>query len=537
MTKTRGALIGLLIVALVAAWTAVTVWRFPALPTPVATGPGPVPVSPSIAPPTSSPRPTWPGYTSPDRQSGITSDAKPAGFVDPPPGNGLQRYADQRVTWTTCGDQECAKVIVPLNWDEPDGQAITLEMLRVKSRQGGLGPLFVNPGGPGGSAQNYAADFKADTYPGYDIVGLDPRGSGGSTPVVCGTTAQTDAYFAVDNSPDDEDEYARFVTANREFAKLCREHSGALLDHISTIDNARDMDLVRQLLGAPKLNFLGVSYGTYIGAVYAEFFPDHVGRLVLDAAVNITDNQSVIQAQGFDLTFNKFVSWCAAQADCPFGTRDDEVKATIIDFVNRLDAKPLKVGKRVLTQTLASMGIAAFLYGDEGLYPRLRDVISAATRGDGSALLSASDALTGRGSNGEYESITFAFPGIGCLDSSDKGLAEARQRWQGDREKAPIYGFWFGPSVTCEVWTAKPVPPYKLIGKGAAPIMVVGSTGDSATPYQQAVEMAAQLDSGFLVTYDGVGHGAVSSDNACIRKAVNEYLLSGTVPAKGLVCK
>lgn len=553
MSKGRAALVGVLVVALLIGWAAVVVRPLLSrigeatpptqAPSPGANGssagqasPGTEPSSAGQASPDA--RPTWPGYASPDRQTAITSDAKPAGFADPPPGSGIQRYLNQQLVWKECGNKhQCADVLVPLDWSRPDGQAITLSMLKVASKVGGFGPLFLNPGGPGGSAKDYADRYISDTYPGYDIVGLDPRGSGDSTSVVCGTTEQTDTYFETDNSPDDDAEYAAYVAAAQEFARQCRQASGPLLDHVTTIDHARDLDFVRQLLGASKLNYLGVSYGTYIGSVYAEFFPNNVGRLVLDSAVNITDDDSVIQAQGFDLTFGKFVSWCVGKGGCPFGATEEAARNAIVDFVNGLDAKPIKSGKRTLTQTLAATGIAVFLYGDEAGYPYLRDTIKAAMDGKPQRMIAAADALNARNAKGSYDSMAFAFPGIACADHADKGLAEARARWASDRAKAPIFGFWFGPSVGCEVWTAKPAPQYKLVGKGAAPIVVVGSTGDSATPYQQAVAMAKQLDSAVLVTYDGVGHGAVSSGNSCITTAVTDYLVKGTVPADGLTCK
>lgn len=258
---------------------------------------------------------TWTKLDSPDRpaagSAATASKATPEGFVAPPPGQGKQRYAAQTIAWADCPEQrgvECASVIVPLDWDEPDGQAITLAMARKRGSGDHVGTLFVNPGGPGGSGRSMAASFDLSPYPGHDVIGWDPRGSGGSTPVVCGDQAQTDAYNAADPTPANAGQLNALKAASQAFAEQCRASSGVLLDHISTIDTARDLDYLRWLVSDEKLTFLGISYGTFIGATYAELYPQRVGRMVLDSAVNITDNQTVIQAMGFDASLADFAA-------------------------------------------------------------------------------------------------------------------------------------------------------------------------------------------------------------------------------------
>lgn len=504
----------------------------PPTPSVVAETPGVAAETPGVVDPSA--HPTWPAGTSPDRQTGVASSAPREDFTEPPPGVGLQRYLHQQVAWQRCGKRECATVLAPLDWDNPDGEAITLSMLRVRSAAPTRGPLFVNPGGPGLGGKRFAASIPADVFRGYDIIGWDPRGTGDSTPVRCATKEQTEAYNQLDGSPDDEPEYQELLEASKEFARLCREHSGRLLDHISTLDTARDLDLLRALLGADKLAYLGMSYGTYLGAVYAEFFPDRVGRMILDSAVDITGNQRPF-AEGFEVAFDAFLGWCVRQNPCPFGETFNQARDTIAAFVDELDAVPQRVGDRTLTQSLAVLGIQRFLYGDRQSYLRLRQALQSAMAGDGAMLLSASDWLAGRYDNGSYDTVAYASPAILCLDRADVGLERAKEQWVQAQRSAPLFGRWLGPDTGCEVWTAAPVPQYRLVGAGAPPIMVVGVRTDPATPYRQAVAMAGQLESGFLVTLEGTGHGAVLAGNQCILGVARDYLLHGKW-SENMVC-
>lgn len=474
-------------------------------------------------------------HASPDRTS-YTSSAKPKGFVDPPPGSGMTRYLSQSVTWKGCDEFECAKVIVPLDWNQPDGQAITLALKRSSAASGhAQGTLFINPGGPGASGTDFVTWFPSGAFDNYDVIGWDPRGSGDSTPVVCGTPKQTDAYLDVDASPDTTAEWSALKTSQLDFAKQCRDGSGSLLDHISTIDNVRDLDYLRYLVGDQKLTYLGVSYGTFIGAVYAELYPKRVARMVLDSAVNITDDNSVIQAQGFDLAFKNFATWCAAKK-CDLGDSASAVEKRLTTWLDQLDAKPLKVGSRLLTQTGAAGGVASFLYSGAEAYDKLLSAISNGLKGDGEELLKGADSMNGRQDNGTYDSMAYAFPGIGCKDSADDGWAKDVALWPADEKKAPLFGKYFGPPITCDLWSARPADQLDITAKAAAPIVVLGATGDPATPYQQAVSMSKQLDSGVLVTWKGAGHSAFFLGNECVKGAVLQYVNNGVVPKNNTVC-
>lgn len=473
-----------------------------------------------------------------DRPRLPASKARPDGFTDAPAGEGMTGYTKQAVDWQTCAEKyECASIVAPLDYANPSAQAITLALARKPAtKTPKLGTLFINPGGPGASGRNMVAYFASKGLEQYDIVGWDPRGTNGSTPVSCFDDAATDAYNQLDSSPDDAAETQALIVGTYEFAKSCWERSGDLLNHISTIDTVRDLDLMRSLVGDDKLSYLGYSYGTQIGAVYADLFPQRVGRLVLDAAVDITDDDSVIQAMGFDLALGNFASWCARQ-NCSLGTSKDAVLKTTTDFLDRLDAQPLQVDDRTLTQTLAAAGIAAYMYGGIPAWKVLAQDLRAAIDGDGARLLKSSDGLNDRDQDGSYGSLYYSFPAIGCADSKDSGVLEAEQRWVEDQKKAPIYGKYFGPGYTCALWPVRSAPQFKPTGSGAAPIVVVGATGDPATPYQNAVTMAKQLTSGVLLTYEGEGHGTFGGKSSCIDNAVIAYLTQGTVPADGTRCR
>lgn len=473
-----------------------------------------------------------------DRQLDYEPTGEPAvEFLDPL--GGLDAYATQELAWASCdeGAATCATMLVPLDWENPEGSAIEIAVRRYAGADGRLGPLFVNPGGPGFGGQLFAGFLSGAGWDRYDIVGWDPRGTGESTAVVCGSTPQTDAVFDLDQSPDDETEDFALRDGYREFAQQCRDASGPLLDHLTTIDNARDLDLLRHLLGAPKLNYVGVSYGTFVGSVYAQLFPHSVGRLVLDAAVDITDNDDAPpQVAGFELALTNWASWCSDADDCVLDGSPEEITGQLGDWFQQLDAAPLPVGDRQLTQTYAAVGIAAYLYEDEQAYPYLSQAIEAAMTGrDGSALLEAADSLNGRIAGG-YDTSAFAFPATLCVDFYDEGADSVPELWRESFALAPTMGPNMGMTYVCELWTADSAPALHITAEGAPPILVVGTTGDSATPFEHAQTMAEQLESGRLLTLDGAGHGAISSDNECLREAIDDYLLEGIVPADGTVC-
>ena len=266
---------------------------------------------------------------------------RPEGFTRPPPGRGLTRYERQRLDWQGCGHGFfCSTMLVPLDYAKPDGTAITLMVAKRPAKSDeALGSLIINPGGPGGSGVGYVGYFDAAGLADYDIVGWDPRGVGRSTPVNCWGQADLDQYFAMDSSPDDAAELQARIDEQTDFGRSCLDRSGALLEHISTMDTVRDLDLLRGLVGDAKLNYFGASYGTRIGALYAEMYPQRVGRMILDGAVDVNTTSKITQVDGFERALHHFAQWCA-EDNCRMGSQQDDVIHVIKDFLDRLDQQP-----------------------------------------------------------------------------------------------------------------------------------------------------------------------------------------------------
>jgi pimeloyl-ACP methyl ester carboxylesterase len=466
-------------------------------------------------------------------------DVQPEGFAEPPPGSGLERYEGQELNWKSCGDDiSCARMLVPLDYGNPDGTAITL-MVAKRAATGSkrLGSLFINPGGPGGSGVWYVGYFNRAGLENYDIVGWDPRGVGHSTPVSCYGRDDLDHYFSMDNSPDDAAELQARVDEQIEFGQSCLKKSGVLLEHVSTMDTVRDLDLLRHLVGDNKINYFGSSYGTKIGALYAEMYPQRVGRMVLDGAVNINSKSKVSQVQGFERALNHFATWCA-NAKCQLGSGRGEVLSTIKEFLVRLDQEPMPVsGGRTLSQQQGVEAVFFSMYGGTSSWPTLRDALVAAIFDkDASGLLRLADASDRRDRDGSYGQLNYAFPAIRCLDSQDNSVRAAQHRLDEDSRSAPVLGPLNGPDLSCPLWPVKSAPKQPVVdAAGAPPILVIGTTGDPATPYEYAKSMARELRSAVLVTYDGEGHLAYGQ-SSCVRVIVVAYLVRDHVPRDGTRC-
>jgi pimeloyl-ACP methyl ester carboxylesterase len=428
-------------------------------------------------------------------------------------------------------------VSAPLDWSAPDGRALTLVAGRIKATASPrLGSLFINPGGPGGSGLGLLAGFPTEGLEHWDLVSWDPRGVGRSTPVRCSSDAALDRLFALDGSPDDDAEASALNTAVEGFGRDCLAGSGVLLEHISTADTVRDLDLLRGLVGDARLHYLGFSYGTQIGAQYADTFPEHTSAMVLDGAVDLGDDSRVDQIQGFERALGHFAAWCATQR-CALGGDRTAVLATVKRLLAGLDARPLPgSGGRQLTQQLGVSGVVTPLYAGTDGWPALRTALEEATRGQGARLLELADSGNERGHDGRYGSVATAFPAIRCRDSQAESVAAADRRAATLVPRAPVLGPFNGADVYCPLW---PVPPAPATGRlhrvGDRPVVVVGTTGDPATPYEYAVDMAHELDSAVLVTHEGEGHTAYGS-SACVQRLVQAYFNSDRVPTNGVRC-
>ncbi|MGW1431865.1 alpha/beta hydrolase [Streptomyces sp. NPDC002431] len=484
------------------------------------------------------------GSAQPSGASSVSAPAVPAG---------LTSYYAQRLKWRDCGVEgfQCATMKAPLDYAEPDGGDIDLAVSRKAATGPGkrIGSLLVNPGGPGGSAVEYLQDYAGIGYPEqvrarYDMVAVDPRGVARSAPVVCLTGPQMDRFTQVDQTPDDAAEVTALNEAYRQFAQGCAKRSGKVLPHVSTVDAARDMDMLRALLGDERLNYVGASYGTFLGATYADLFPARVGRLVLDGAMDPSLDAAELnrdQTAGFETAFQAFAADCVKNADCPLGTASAaDAAARLKRLFAELDAHPIGTGDtRELTESLATTGVIAAMY-DESAWPQLREAVAAAQDGDGSGLLALSDSYYERRPSGSYANLMFANAAVNCLDQPPAFTdARAATRSVPDFEKAsPVFGRSFAwAALNCADWPVRPTgTPHRVTAEGAAPIVVVGTTRDPATPYKWARSLAGQLSSGTLLTYEGDGHTAYGRGSDCVDTAINTYLLEGTPPARSKKC-
>ncbi|MGW0230772.1 alpha/beta hydrolase [Actinopolymorpha singaporensis] len=466
---------------------------------------------------------------------------------------GLRPYYEQKLHWVKCtsgASFQCAALRVPLDYSRPGGQSIELAVLRLPARDRAkrLGSLVINPGGPGGSGVEYAAAapwvVSKPVIARYDIVGFDPRGVGKSAPVDCLTDKQMDHYLAIDGSPDNTTEQNDLMKEARFFANGCKARSGAVLGHVSTKDAARDMDVLRSALGDKKLTYLGKSYGTFLGATYAGLFPKRAGRLVLDGAIDPTLSARALgleQAKGFEVALRAFIQDCVSRKDCPLGSSVSEAYRTIDDFLARTDKTPLKTNdpSRKLTQSLAVTGIIMPLYVKE-YWPRLRTAMRSALAGNGSGLLALADEYVERNPNGTYRNNSGeAIVAVNCLDRPDlKSVAQARAEQPAFEKASPRFGSYIlWGSLSCAAWPFKPTGrPGPIHAKGAPPILVIGTTRDPATPYDWAVRLAKQLDSGVLLTRDGDGHTGYMQGNQCIDQLVDRFLIDGKPPRSGTKC-
>ena len=446
---------------------------------------------------------------------------------------------------------QCATMKAPLDWSKPKGDTIGLALVRAKASGAAskrIGSLVFNFGGPGGSGVTTLPAF-GDDYATlrtrYDLVSFDPRGVGRSASVECESDSQLDQYFQQDATPDTTAERTKLLANTKQFNAACEKNSKKMLPQVRTTDAARDMDLMRQVLGDDKLHYFGISYGTELGGVYAHLFPTHVGRAVFDAVVDPTQNSeqgSLGQAKGFQLALDNFADDCTSKTtDCPVGDTPQDVKDRIAKLLKSLDSKPIPgIFPRQLTQTAATNGIAQALYSKD-FWEYLTEGLEQAYSGDGKVLMALSDSMNGRSENGEYSNITAANIAINCADDKPRyTAADVERKLPEFRAASPLFGdFLAWGMVSCTDWAVPGAADHPDVSAaGSAPILVVGNTGDPATPYEGAKKMVDALGKGVAVelTYKGQGHGAYDSKNKCVQSAVNGYLLNGKVPAAGTVC-
>ncbi len=492
----------------------------------------------------------------PDQGTTATPTTTPSGSSSSSPStgdDGLAQFYEQKIAWKSCGGSfRCADLTVPLDYTKPDGDTLAIALIKLPATDDAnrIGSLVLNPGGPGGSGVDYARAARAvvdeKVRDVYDVVGFDPRGVGRSDAVKCLTDAQTDAFMAADATPDTPDEVAQLEKDSKKFADACAKNSEKLLVHIGTENAARDIDVLRAALGDKQLNWLGASYGTLLGATYADLFPDKVGRMVLDGALDpaLSNNELAHgQAKGFELALQHFVEDCAKQADCPLPRDEQAGVDRIQQFLDDLDASPLATGdpKRPLTQALGANAILSYLYVPPFDWEQLRFGLTLAFDGDGSVLLSMLDARVQRSEDGTFAYNPYSsFLSISAVDRPDRPTtaesADMAAMWE---KESPVFGAFLGwGNIVFGYWPVEATgTPREITAPGTGPILVVGTTYDPATPYPWAQALAKQLEGGVLLTRVGDGHTAYGMGSPCIDEAIDTYLVTGEPPADGTVCR
>lgn len=505
----------------------------------------------------------WVGYLAfkPDRREAMGSQRQSTPQETPQqrstaarkaPDPRLQSFYDQNLDWSDCDGFQCASLTVPLDYAKPQKRSIHIGVLRLPASGDRIGSLVVNPGGPGASGTEYAASaarlFGKRVLRAYDIVGFDPRGvgTGADSAIDCLSDGQLDEMVAADPTPDTAAEVKEWLRQSQTSATGCAQRSGALAAHVSTHEAARDMDVLRAALDEEKLDYFGASYGTQLGATYADLFAPRVGRMVLDGAVDLSlsgKEMGMQQAAGFETALRAYVSYCVESSDnCFLGDTVEEGVARIRKFLADTETSPLStdLDGRVLAGGNAMYGVITPLY-DRGSWSALSMALRQAFGGDGTTLLQFSDLYVGRNStDGSYDNnIIEANLAIVCDDSTERpGPAEVEASLPEFAAAAPT----FGPALAWSQLSCSRFPVVsdvdwsKVRGAGAPPILVIGTSRDPATPLAWAESLANQLESGVLITRDGDGHTGYFAGNKCVDSAVEDYLIDGTVPRDGLTC-
>jgi pimeloyl-ACP methyl ester carboxylesterase len=493
------------------------------------------------------------GGTSTPVAGGTAAAASPAGGSGPtgPAPTTIAGYDAQKLNWRSCDSGfQCARLVVPFDYRRPAWRRFSLPVIKLPASNPArrVGSLVINPGGPGGSGVSYARQARnvvsAAVRARFDVVGFDPRGIGGSVPAVhCLTGPQLDKYFATSDNPASKAQLAAVVAQAKLFVRGCERRSGALLPYVGTRNAARDMDVLRAALGDAKLTYLGKSYGTYLGAWYAQLFPAHVRALVLDGAVNPDESGfslNSVQAQGFEVALRSFTADCVRRPGCPLGNGTVGAGiARLQGLLRQTASKPLasQIAGQPANDAMLLNGVASALYS-KSFWQYLRAGLTGAFAGNGTLLVELADALFERGPNGQYSNLMDVNTAVNCIDRPwPRSLQAYSSAAAAAAKAAPQFGasnMW--SSLPCAYWPVHPAAPVPLRAADAPPILVVGTTRDPATPYRWAQALARDLKSGVLLGWNGDGHTAYLSGSTCVDSAVDRYLISLATPRNGMVC-
>ena len=482
-----------------------------------------------------------------------TSSARPTSSASPDAAGvapELLPYYTQTIDWSSCaGSDDCATISAPLDWNNPGDRSISLSIIR-HSAPKPQGSLLVNPGGPGASgvelvrdSLEYAVGDELSQH--YDVIGFDPRGVGDSTAVKCFDAKDMDAYlFDIPSAARGTAQWrAELLASAKSFAQACESNSDGILPYITTEFAARDMDLIRAVLGDKKLNYLGYSYGTFLGATYANLYPEKVGKFVLDGALDPSTSGlevSVTQAVGFESALRAYMASCLKTRGCPFAGSVDDGMADLGALLARVDRSPLRnTDGRMMGADAMVTSIVAALYSQDS-WQYLTQSLAGIAKGNPGVAFQLVDFYYNRVGGKYQDNSQEAFTAYNCMDypddMTDAAIAAAQTTL---RQKAPtIAPYWNVDIDGCESWPADPTGVREEIhAAGAGPILVIGTTNDPATPYAWAQALATQLDSGILITRVGEGHTGFNKGNSCVDDAVNDYFVDGTVPDADIRCE
>lgn len=487
--------------------------------------------------------------TSPSSASGpSTSTSSPSA----PSSSTPSVFAVAPVHWVACQGgagpkgYQCATLQVPRDPEHPgQGGTIGLALDRRPASGAKIGALLVNPGGPGASGVDFLPQIVAimpkSLLARFDVIGFDPPGVGRSAPINCLDQAGLKAYFHVDPEPTTPAAFEAMLAADRTFAAGCERMSGAELPYVSTVDAAMDMDYIRQAVGDQKLDYLGFSYGTYLGATYARLYPERIRAMVLDGAedpslapIPSLDDQSA----GFDHNLQAALQACASSSSCPWKPGGDPV-ASFQQLLAEVRANAVPVPGSSDTVGPAEMlgGSLLTLY-DQSYWKYLYQALAELADGNGTLMLDLFKTYLEASPDGSYPNLLEAEVAVNCLDAP----APAASAIEADRPHAAAVAPVFGVAnlyseFQCGVWPVPPTGrPGPVTAAGSPPILVVGSTGDPATPYEEARSLASQLQHGVLLTRVGFGHTAYPY-SSCIRDYVDKYLVDLTTPPAGTTCQ
>ena len=445
--------------------------------------------------------------------------------------------------WTDAGGGvDLAQLIVPRDHADPAGETISLFVARHRATdpKNRIGTLLVNPGGPGAAGSVLAEQaekvYSKRLLERFDIVGWDPRGVGRSIPAV-DCVDDLDPIFSLDITPDSPADEQAITEQAAAFIAGCTARSGGILPFVSTEQSARDIDSLRVALGEERVSYFGFSYGSELGATWSTLFPATVRAAVLDGSIDPRQSavdESVQQAIGFERALDGFLAHCAADKKCAFYNEGNPQRA-FVDLMAQIDASPIATSKgRVpVTSGVASIAVAQAMYAST-VWPRLERALADAAEGRGDGLLALYDGYLGRDGDGEYDNTLEAFFATSCLDG-ETTAADREELTRRLADAAPrMGGLWLEPDM-CEGWPAPPSSRAAVTGAGAPAIVVVGTTGDPATPIEASKGMAEALESGVLVTVVGDEHTGYGL-NECIDNVVDGYLIDLAVPAVDTVC-